>query len=98
MEEILIAVWGNYAIGKQIVFPLQSCSHLHLLSISVIFHFWEESVNNGPVALRNPQKCITTSKLNLSHKPSVPVYFGKTSLTKNYSPVLMVIQFECILL
>lgn len=43
MEEILITVWGNYTIIKQILFPLQSCSHLHFLNISLIFHFWKRA-------------------------------------------------------
>lgn len=91
MEEILIAVWGTYIIGKQIFFPLQSCLHLPFLNILLL----EASVNNSPVALRNPQIFIKTSK---SNKLSAVIYFGKTSLIKYYSPILTMIQFECILL
>jgi len=63
-EEILtIAVWGDYIIGKhRSYFPYRAV-HNCIFSRSVIFHFWK-SVNNGPVALRNPQKCTNTSKLN----------------------------------
>lgn len=41
MEDVLITVWGAHIIGKQILFPLQSCMHLHFLNISVMFPFWK---------------------------------------------------------
>lgn len=69
IEEILIiVVWSDYIIGKhRSYFPCRVV-HTCILVRTVIFHFWK-SVNNGPVALKNSQKYINTSKLNMSKWP-----------------------------
>lgn len=95
MEEILIAHLHYRQRDFILLAELLTCAFSYFFcDISLL----EQSVNDSPGALKNLQICIKTSKLNLNYNLSVLVYFVKTSLIKNYSPVLMVIQFERIFL